>query len=1027
MSTTPQVPASSTPSRVACLLTLVFVLLLSALSANNAQAQQGVRPPRVYPADSYYFIFRDFYDGELRDALREFQRAGRGGLKLPGQSWIDSICYHTMVGECYYQLGQLDEALAQYESALRLVVQFPDWIIRVQFQPIQPAQPGQIRNTPWGVSQRQPRYGRYADKYLMNLGDFNLAEKVARGGVVQPPVLFQVGVPEIVRCSVLAMRRWRELLGPSCPHHQLTKDLFNQLSRRPTQPNHWSEAWVDVQLAMAQLAAGRIEQAKTVLERAVIAGGQYDHLLTSTVLLEMGHLALAEGQFQAAAALYEEATYAAAQYPDPDVLAEALRYGLKTHLASNQQGIYPPLQPALDWVRVNDHRRLSAELSILLAENQAVAGNGRLAQTHANDARTKMARYRELIDSRLGAALHYATAQALFQEGSGDGYQALAAAMQFMRTGGIRNFHVHVVNQLLAAGQVSSRQAVELYASVLNDPSAYAWTLDPIESLSLLLSPHTLAHENWFEAAVSRDDEKLALEVSDRTRRRRFLASLPMGGRLLALRWVLEAQLETLPREAQLERQAVLTRYPAYAERSRRAQEQLAALRQQAVAPGGDDLTARLRSGLAEVAQLAGEQERILHEMALRREPCTMVFPPARSAEQIMQEVPAGQAVLAFFVSRGVLHGFAVEQENITHWRVGAAAELREPVAQLLRELGHVDANRELTADVLRDTAWKSTSAALFARLIGGNQSHFPASARELVIVPDDVLWYLPFETLHVASGPGLEPLIARFRVRFAPTAALSVPSQNAVRRQVLSTALVAERLFPRDDPEVAQTAFEDLRRALPNATRWTIPLPAPSPTLAALADRLIVLDDLEPPERAAPFDWTPVNLDKLRGDGTVQRWLKLPFDAPDELLLPGFHTVAETGLKRLDTAAPGNDVFLSVTGLLGSGVRTLLISRWRPAGQTSFQLMREFVQELPFTTPADAWQRSVFLTAATPVDPQAEPRVSRTDMPNPPTAEHPFFWAAYMIVDSGTPHIEDDGPGGGVLDVQPAAARVDR
>ena len=67
-------------------------------------------------------------------------------------------------------------------------------------------------------------------------------------------------------------------------------------------------------------------------------------------------------------------------------------------------------------------------------------------------------------------------------------------------------------------------------------------------------------------------------------------------------------------------------------------------------------------------------------------------------------------------------------------------------------------------------------------------------------------------------------------------------------------------------------------------------------------------------------------------------------------------------GRKRAQTkkgSADGSDLFLSIMGLMSSGVRTVLISRWRTGGQTSYDLVREFAQELPHTTPVDAWQRA--------------------------------------------------------------------
>jgi hypothetical protein len=88
-----------------------------------------------------------------------------------------------------------------------------------------------------------------------------------------------------------------------------------------------------------------------------------------------------------------------------------------------------------------------------------------------------------------------------------------------------------------------------------------------------------------------------------------------------------------------------------------------------------------------------------------------------------------------------------------------------------------------------------------------------------------------------------------------------------------------------------------------------------------------------------------------------------------------------------------------------------------------NLQLVREFVQELQgdTATSADvAWQRSILLARETPLDASQEPRLKRLDESiEPPGADHPFFWAGYMLVDTGTqPGQEsndqppDDAPG---------------
>src|SRR5205814_949972 len=112
-------------------------------------------PGQGIPNLVYFNTLPIHHDGDYRDALAAFLAEGRGGIKTTNGQWIDSICYFTMAGEAYYQLGNLPAALASYNSALKLYVSYSDWMMRVQFPlAIQPALPGQIRATPWGQSKR---------------------------------------------------------------------------------------------------------------------------------------------------------------------------------------------------------------------------------------------------------------------------------------------------------------------------------------------------------------------------------------------------------------------------------------------------------------------------------------------------------------------------------------------------------------------------------------------------------------------------------------------------------------------------------------------------------------------------------------------------------------------------------------------------------------------------------------------------------------------------------------------------------
>ena len=83
--------------------------------------------------------------------------------------------------------------------------------------------------------------------------------------------------------------------------------------------------------------------------------------------------------------------------------------------------------------------------------------------------------------------------------------------------------------------------------------------------------------------------------------------------------------------------------------------------------------------------------------------------------------------------------------------------------------------------------------------------------------------------------------------------------------------------------------------------------------------------------------------------------------------------------------------------------MRTILLSRWRTSGRTNLELVREFVQEHSHATATEAWQRACLLARETPLDAQNEPRLKGLEEADDvPTADHPFFWAGYLLVDTG-------------------------
>lgn len=75
-----------------------------------------------------------------------------------------------------------------------------------------------------------------------------------------------------------------------------------------------------------------------------------------------------------------------------------------------------------------------------------------------------------------------------------------------------------------------------------------------------------------------------------------------------------------------------------------------------------------------------------------------------------------------------------------------------------------------------------------------------------------------------------------------------------------------------------------------------------------------------------------------------------------------------------------------------------------------NFELVREFVREWPNAPADEAWQRACLLARETQLDFTREPRMKRPkELGEPPTADHPFFWAGYLLADN-SPRAEAGG-----------------
>ena len=987
----------SRPSLLA--LTAAAVVLLA---TTKSPAQLG---SDLLPSRGYFSALEQIYQGEYRDAERLIRNEVTGAIKIGVTGrWLDSITYHALWGEVLYHQGRSEAALAQFDRACNLFLQYPTWLLRVDFKQNPRADANRLRRQiPWGQSTRRFTLGNFPGQMLINQGELLSGNRAAqRGGVVQSAQLWQINVIEIVRSTALAIRRRNELLGPLSAQDDLTRKLAATRGGSAP-PNHWSRAWVDLQRGLIYKGQGKNDQARKYLSQAERIAGQFDHPLTCVALLELGRIEMAEGNAQAAASLFNEASYSAFYYENPAVVDEAFKLATANRLARRPDSVNPALAPAATWARRERYDHIFARLNFALAEELMAVGNWSEAEKALQ---TGQSRLQDARNALLGNWSQYLAARILFHRQQDSAHDTLAQAIERAAAMSPKSFQIQLANRRFDSQEIPARTAVNVYQTLLDDPSHADWVFRPLDTLAHMKTPHGQAFDRWIAALVERKALGAALEVTDLSKRRRFHGPMPWGGKQAALRDALEASENSLSEHNRNVRNELLLRYPTYAQ----------------AALAGEDLHQQLKQnwqvGLDETAQrklvktwrdwsaTIDSREAMLDDMSLERVAADLHFPPLVATTQLQSVLQPGQAVLSFHNTSQGLLGFLVTSDGASHWNCGPMTRLKKLTDDFLRKVGNYDANHDLTYEEMQSAEWVAAGDKLFHALVDGS-SIDPSALEELVVVPDGLVWYVPFAALSVGTEEGLVPLISLTRIRVVPTVGLAFGHAQPWRR-VQRSGIVGTELLPGDSEEEQSEVLGMLREVVPNTIEIPTPPPVPLPLVGSLLETLVVLDevDISP---ARPLDWTPLPAQgRSAKNETLRRWLTLPQFGPQRIIIPAAHTIAERGGKtskrRGAAAQPGSELFLATCGLMSSGAQTILISRWNVGGYSTIDLMREFAQELPHTSATAAWQRTVQVAAELPIDPEIEPRVKPGKDDPPLTAAHPFFWSGYLLVDAGEP-----------------------
>lgn len=982
---------------------------LSLCSSIPSFAQVGSTVPR----DSYYLAKRDLYAGQFLRAERGFTRSLNSAVKFGNRRWIDSICSYSMLGEIYYRQGKLAASLQSHELALGVFLTNQDWLVRLRYpQIVQSADRIQAR-IGWG--QRPTLMGSFPDSMGSQEGN-DIQAAFQFGGALNAPNIRSVDAVEVAYCLANSLRRRSHLLGDACSVSPMSPQLTAAISRTNPPGKHWVNAWIEVLFGLGKMNENLHKQAVGHLATGILAGN-FDHPLTGIALLEIGRFHLKREQYLEAVAQLHQASLAAARFRQADIVEEAMKLMTDAYLAGGLKGPFPAIANCLPYARREEFGRLMIAVQLAQAEILYYQGNP-LAVQRLNEARAIMSRSDQL-PTDLGKRLNYISALTLYSTGQrAAATKALQVAVASEQQTSLRQFHLAAIENLRAGGRrvISPRDVELLYSRNLSEPRDRDWRNEPLETLSWLLFNHEASMSRWFELLIDIREEEKAVAVAEQLKRHRFYAALPLGGRLLSLRWLTEGDGVMLGKRSLKLQKELKTRFPRLDQLSRQSMADRAQLLQLPLLPTEDEDRKLQRKLFDQLREASMQQETMSREIALRREPTPLVFPPQPSLEAIQSAVKDDQAVLMFVTTSQGWHAWFIREGETDYWPIRKPKAVRGEIQELLRNIGNYKRDATITVESLQKEDWKKNGKQLWKLLIGKLPSNGWDGLEELVIIPDGPLWYLPFELLRVPGDQIPDDdeessLISLTRIRYAPLASLSVGDRRGLNQET-RTCLVGGQLFPGESSMYAMDMLTKLKTQLPDleiVSKSKTP-PISSGYFGTLLNRMIVWGDLR--VGSNPFGWTPAYYDRKSTKHTqLGDWMEYPWGAPDQVILPGYHTAAEIGMGRKST---GNEVFLSVCGLMATGTRTALLSRWRTGGQMPALLIGEFAHEMTKVPVSKAWREATEIARGQQLTVDKEPRLRGDE--EQVSADHPFFWAGYMLIDTGgepkaTPQTENVDP----------------
>lgn len=372
--------------------------------------------------------------------------------------------------------------------------------------------------------------------------------------------------------------------------------------------------------------------------------------------------------------------------------------------------------------------------------------------------------------------------------------------------------------------------------------------------------------------------------------------------------------------------------------------------------------SAQLRKELAEAQQAYNEF--LVKVRKENREQASLMNVEPLTLKQVQELLDPGVTMLEYFVVRGAVLLWVVEKDRLRFVRIPIArSELVAKVTSLRENIFQIGERERFTG----------RSKELYKLLIEPALPH--VRGKELLIIPHDVLHYLPYQAL---LSPQEKYLIQDYPIYYLSSASL----MQFTREKRRASREGRERALVMGNPSLGDEAY-NLRFAEREAKEVAAAYPKSTVYLQS--------DATKPRAISLSPDYDILHFavhGELKEDDPLGSGLLLARDGKEDgkltareifsLVLKANTVVlsaCETGLGKITS---GDEIIGLTRAFIYAGTPSVITTLWKVNDRASYELMREFYSNLKSAKKSEALR-------------QAQLKIMKS-------YPEPFFWAAYGL-----------------------------